>query len=64
MNVSCRLLSHIMQTEETYDAIIIGAGISGIATAKTFIADHGFNTLVIEKYDSVGGGCVQCLGYR
>ena len=40
---------------QTYDAVIVGAGISGIATAKTFIADYGFNTLVIEKYDTVGG---------
>lgn len=41
--------------ETSFDCVIIGAGISGIATAKTFIADHGFKTLVIEKYDTVGG---------
>ena len=40
---------------ESFDAVIIGAGISGIASAKSFIVDHGFNTLVIEKYDTVGG---------
>jgi len=41
--------------EDEFDTIIIGAGIAGIATAKSFIADHGLKTLVIEKYDSVGG---------
>ena len=41
--------------EDHYDAVIIGAGISGIATAKTFIHEYKFRTLVIEKYDTVGG---------
>lgn len=37
-----------------YDVIVIGAGISGLAAAKT-VEDAGLRTVVIEARDRIGG---------
>lgn len=39
---------------EDIDVIIIGAGVSGLSAAHT-LQSHGFNTLVLEARDRVGG---------
>ncbi|CAJ1499116.1 phytoene desaturase family protein [[Mycobacterium] burgundiense] len=41
-------------TEQTFDAIVIGAGAGGLFTAAR-LAHQGFRTLVIEQLDKVGG---------
>ena len=43
-----------IKEDENYDVIIVGAGISGLNCANKLISE-GFNVLVIEKSDSVGG---------
>ncbi len=40
----------------TYDAIIIGAGVGGLAT-NAILTLNGYKTLLIEKNSSVGGRC-------
>lgn len=45
-----------MQKSNCYDAIVIGAGISGILAALA-LTKEGKNTLVIEKGDVLGGNC-------
>lgn len=39
----------------TYDAVIIGSGPNGLS-AGTFLARRGFNVLILEAADEVGGG--------
>ena len=41
-------------SEETYDALVIGAGISGIEAALD-LGDMGFKVLVAEKQPTIGG---------
>jgi prolycopene isomerase len=43
-----------MEKSETYDVIVIGAGMGGL-TAAAFLAKKGFKTLLLEKEDQVGG---------
>ncbi|MBW3605994.1 MAG: NAD(P)/FAD-dependent oxidoreductase [Actinobacteria bacterium] len=38
------------------DAVVVGAGANGLAAAIT-LAEHGWDVLVIEAGDRVGGGC-------
>lgn len=45
-----------MQKSNCYDAIVVGAGISGILAALA-LAKEGKKTLVIEKSDVLGGNC-------
>ncbi len=45
-----------MENTEKYDAVIIGAGQSGIPLAKT-LAGEGWKTVIIERY-LVGGSCI------
>ena len=45
-----------MATPEKFDAIIIGAGQSGVPLAKT-LAGAGWKTAIIERYH-VGGSCI------
>ncbi|MBT3478410.1 MAG: NAD(P)/FAD-dependent oxidoreductase [Candidatus Marinimicrobia bacterium] len=40
--------------DESYDAIIIGSGMSGLTTA-VLLAEHGQKVLVLEKHFKVGG---------
>lgn len=41
---------------EKYDAIVVGAGISGVLAALT-LSKHGKSVLVLEKMQYVGGNC-------
>jgi len=41
-------------TPNSYDAIIIGAGLGGLSCA-TYLARHGFRTLLLEQHYRVGG---------
>ena len=43
-----------MNNSPEYDVAVIGAGISGIVTAKCLLDDK-FNIIVYEKSDHVGG---------
>ena len=43
-----------MNNSPEYDVAVIGAGISGIVTAKCLLDDK-FNIIVYEKTDHVGG---------
>ena len=45
-----------METRQSYDAIIIGTGQSGIPLAKTLAAE-GWKAAIIEKH-LVGGSCI------
>lgn len=40
--------------EKIYDVVVIGAGISGLATAKNVI-DADLSVVVLEQSDHVGG---------
>jgi phytoene dehydrogenase-like protein len=40
--------------EKVYDVVVVGAGISGLATAKN-VLDAGFSVVVLEQSDHVGG---------
>ena len=44
----------MMNNSPEYDVAVIGAGISGIVTAKCLLDDK-FNIIVYEKTDHVGG---------
>jgi monoamine oxidase len=39
---------------DTYDVIIIGAGIAGLGASKK-LSDHGIRHLILEARDRVGG---------
>jgi phytoene dehydrogenase-like protein len=45
------------QADGTWDAIVIGSGLSGLTTAA-YLAANGLRALVLERYD-VAGGCSQ-----
>jgi phytoene dehydrogenase-like protein len=36
------------------DVVVIGGGISGLATAKACLVEGGFSTLLIEQTDRLG----------
>ena len=44
-------------SNETYDAIIIGAGIGGLITGAILAVKEGWKILVLEKADVIGGKC-------
>lgn len=46
-----------VQTEETYDLIVVGAGISGLSAAKFFRdrRDGSSNILILDNHDDFGG---------
>lgn len=48
-----RPITHIMDHVQK-DAIVIGAGISGLVTAKC-LRQAGFNVQVLERTDDIGG---------
>jgi C-3',4' desaturase CrtD len=45
----------VLHTTNTFDAIVIGAGVAGL-TAATILARSGMRTLVLERHN-VAGGC-------
>jgi phytoene dehydrogenase-like protein len=47
--------------EESYDAIVVGAGIGGLATAA-ILAKDGMKVLVLEREDRVGGRALSIDG--
>ena len=51
-NIVLLLCSHC----HCQDAIVIGAGISGIATARTLVDHGGFNVIVLEANPDRYGG--------
>ncbi len=40
--------------EETFDAVVIGAGLGGLSAAAT-LSTRGFRVIVLEQHDTVGG---------
>jgi spermidine dehydrogenase len=50
-------LSGAIQEDSTYDLIVVGGGISGLAAAYFFIKDQGRNArvLVLDNHDDFGG---------
>ncbi|XP_077988074.1 flavin-containing monooxygenase 5-like [Glandiceps talaboti] len=54
MNFSSVLPFKVTKQETRIDACVIGAGISGLATAKC-LKDAGIDTVLIERTDEVGG---------
>ena len=53
---SCGTCKNRIQSiiDNTYDVIVIGAGLGGLSTAAT-MAKNGKKVLIIEKHDKVGG---------
>lgn len=43
-----------LQTPDTYDAVVVGAGLGGLVCAA-YLSKHGFKTALIEQYDIPGG---------
>src|SRR4029079_19579033 len=50
-----------MNWDETYDVVVIGSGISGVATALAARA-AGLRPVLLEKADKLGGGTSFSLG--
>ncbi|OLF11282.1 phytoene desaturase family protein [Actinophytocola xanthii] len=48
---------HEAQGEETYDALVVGAGHNGLVCAA-YLAQAGHRVAVVERRDKVGGACV------
>jgi phytoene dehydrogenase-like protein len=42
------------RTDQVWDAIVIGSGLGGL-TAAAYLTTNGLRTLVLERYDTVGG---------
>ena len=49
-------------SEKHYDAIVIGAGIAGLATAALLAKDHARRVLVLERAPWVGGRALSYVG--
>ena len=49
--------SETLMANNTYDAIIIGAGHNGLVTAA-YLARAGYKVLVLERRDILGGCCI------
>jgi len=47
--------------EETYDVIVIGAGVGGL-TVASLAAQEGLKTLLVEQCDRVGGRALTIRG--
>src|ERR1700752_3860188 len=45
------------QAKRDYDAVVVGAGHNGL-TAAAYLGRAGLSTLVLERREIVGGGCV------
>ncbi|MGE5458764.1 MAG: FAD-dependent oxidoreductase, partial [Methanococcaceae archaeon] len=57
-----------MYNHSSYDAIVVGGGISGLMSALT-LGKKGNNILLLEKADILGGNCrtyepADCPGWR
>ena len=57
-----------MPDYKTYDAIVVGGGISGLLSALT-LGKKGYSILLLEKTDTLGGNCrtyepMDCPGWR
>ena len=55
-----------VEADDTYDAVIIGAGHNGLVCAA-YLARAGYRVAVVERRDTVGGACVTdelIPGYR
>ncbi len=51
-------------TEDKYDAIIIGAGLSGLTSGAVLSANEGKRVLVLERASYIGGRLVSFTGNR
>ena len=53
----------VVASSQVYDAVIVGAGISGLTTAQALAAKHGVsNFLVTEARERVGGNITSMQG--
>ncbi|MEZ5892265.1 MAG: NAD(P)/FAD-dependent oxidoreductase [Parvularculaceae bacterium] len=52
-----------MDKQDSYDAIVVGAGHNGLTTA-CYLAKAGLKTLVIEKNEQIGGAAVSTEMYK
>jgi 3-oxosteroid 1-dehydrogenase len=50
-----------MNRDETYDVVVIGSGIAGVATALA-AREFGLRSLLLEKADKLGGGTSFSMG--
>jgi spermidine dehydrogenase len=48
-------LGDVTDTDERYDLIVVGAGISGLAAAEFFRQQRGGSVLVLDNHDDIGG---------
>lgn len=55
MNDSCELQQETARDTENFDAIILGAGVSGLVAASVLVKQNATRILVIDSYERVGG---------
>jgi hypothetical protein len=46
--------------ENVYDAVVLGAGISGLVSASVLLKEGSRKVLVVDEYDHVGGNHIDC----
>lgn len=64
---STELFRGLNGLEESYDLIIVGAGLSGSVIAERASSQLGLKSLIIEKRDHIGGNCYDYIdehGFR
>ncbi|MGV1760049.1 NAD(P)-binding protein [Rhizobium sp. A22-96] len=58
-------VSDVISQTEQFDAIVLGAGISGLVSASVLLRDGLRRVLIVDEYDHIGGNHIDwsCGGY-
>lgn len=64
-NAGHHIISEAVLEAERFDAIVLGAGISGLVSASILLGEGQRRVLIVDEYDHIGGNHIDwsCKGY-